>query len=133
MKNLVKKVWNIILFVAVVWIIIIAIVDESHTIWLYSVLLIIGMSALIWDYLQHVRKLSKMTKDKVSRLINMGESLMNVLGVIYEPTIFMCISSEGMESCEKNIIVFAVAGIVVELNCRIYKYKEKLRNLEKTE
>ena len=133
MKNLAKKVWNIILFVTVVWIIIIAIVDESHTIWLYSVLLIIGMSALIWDYLQHVRKLSKMTKDKVSRSINMGESLMNVLGVIYVPTIFMCISSEGMESCEKNIIVFAVAGIVVELNCRIYKYKEKLRNLEKTE
>lgn len=128
-----KKVGYLFLVIAIVMIIIVAISGRSYNDLAYSALLIVGTIALILDDVYHGRKRFKMTKDEVSRSINMGEALMNVLGVMYTPAIFMCISSKGMELYEKIVVLVAVAGIVVELNHRIYKYKERLRSLEKTE
>ena len=134
MKNLVKKVRDGFWYVMVAGAIVDVIFNKLCIGWLYIVLLIVGLGALIWgDHLQHGRKLFDMTKDEVSRSINMGEALMNVLGVLYIPAIFMCVSSEWLELREKIIVSIAVIGIIVELNCRIYKYKERLRSLEKTE
>lgn len=121
------------LVIAIAMIIIVAIGGKSYNDLSYSALIAVGMTALIRDDLCHVRNRFKMTKDEVSRSINMGEALMNVLGVMYTPAIFMCISSKGMELYEKIVVLVAVAVIVVELNHRIYKYKERLRSLEKTE
>ena len=80
MKNLVKKVRDRFWYVMVAGAIVDVIFNKLCTGWLYIVLLIVGLGALIWgDYLQHGRKLFDMTKDEVSRSINMGEALMNVL------------------------------------------------------
>lgn len=89
------------------------------------------------DYILQIRKIYKIKRDQTANeLIELyktrerGERLLNVLEVMYVPVVLGMLGGSGINLFQDIIFFLAVAAIIVALNCRIYRYTIRIKQLE---
>ncbi len=85
------------------------------------------------DWLLVSRKLKRMRKkhiEKLYRVKDMGEMFINVLSILYVPLVLDMLTAEQVKPIVSIVGTIMVAVLVIWLNCRIYMYNVKIRELE---
>jgi len=100
-----------------------------------SFVMVVLISILTFkDWLVVSRKLKRMRIKNIEKLYkvkDMGETFSNILTILFVPFVLDALSTEGI------VPVVSVAGtamvgiLVIWINCRLYMYKVKIRDLEK--
>ncbi len=100
-----------------------------------SFIMVILISILTFkDWLLVSRKLKRMrikSIEKLYKVKDMGETFSNILSVIFIPFVLDALSTEGVAPVVSVAGTAMVGILVIWINCRLYMYKVKIRDLEK--
>lgn len=107
------------------------------TMWKILIIFVGIVCILCADYILQIRKVYKIHHEEIDKKIlklhetkERGERLLNVLGVMYVPTVLGMLEGDMIVLNVKIIIFLAVTAIIIALNCRLYKYAIYIKKLE---
>lgn len=89
------------------------------------------------DYIVQIREINKINYENFEKKLlelyrrkERGERFLNVLGVMYVPVVIGMLQSNKVALDLKIVFFLMVTAIIIALNCRIYRYVIRIKQLE---
>lgn len=124
--KMIQKRWLI--YSLLVLLIIIEIYLGTHNnIFLSIAIVILEIRLLVWDCSGLKKELSKVNLEDLYRYLNLGEAFLNFFGILYVPIVIWIIGLVNKECLSKAAILISLGIIVLDINIKIYCYKEEIR------
>lgn len=102
--------------------------------WKIIIFFEIILCVLCVDYILHIRKIYKIDRenlnDKILKLSENKEKGLNVLGIMYVPTVLGMLENSSLDQYVRIMLFLLITAVVIALNCRIYKYTIRIKKLE---